>query len=485
MEAEKKVIIVRFSGELSIKPDAEKYQAIERLCKQISLRLSEKNVFIAITHFHDRFQIKVSEQEVQSVCAVLDRSFGVGNYSLVDFQCSSKEEQILRLVPNYQDQFSGAEFRVRVKRSGQHSYSSMDLEKKAGAILGKTAKVNLSFPQKVLHIEVINEEAFLYSEKRKGPGGLPPHKRERALVLMSGGFDSAVAAWMLMKRGVCVDYLFCNMGGKSTERQTLQIAKVLSDLWNPDPIAKFISLDFTDSIEDIKKHSSLTYRQILLKCKMYEAASNVSKILGCYAIVTGEALGQVSSQSLQNLRAIDLSTRVSVLRPCIGMDKQEIIKKAYEIGTGVLSAKVLELCGITQGKAVRKANPSKTDEYLQSLDQSLIEKAIQERTEILLKDVDGKMLQSEYLFVDEISEGYEVIDCRTQKEFSQWHYAGARNLSLRELLANLKSLNKKKKYVLYCSFGTQTPVAAEIMQQSGFQAYAFKGGIGKLRSLQK
>ena len=143
------------------------------------------------------------------------------------------------------------------------------------------------------------------------------------------------------------------------------------------------------------------------------------------------------------------------------------------------------MCGITQGKAVRKANPSKTDEYLQSLDQSLIEKAIQERTEILLKDVDGKMLQSEYLFVDEISEGYEVIDCRTKKEFSQWHYAGARNLSLRELLANLKSLNKKKKYVLYCSFGTQTPVAAEIMQQSGFQAYAFKGGIGKLRSLQK
>lgn len=477
-------IIIRLSGEVSLKTGKDRNQSIDRIIVQIDAHmLDKKDITYSIESSFNYLTLFTSDPK--ATAPVLDKIFGVANYSVIDTVCSNDLEDIKSHMPQYKDLVEGKAFRVSAKRTGAQSYKSTDLERQAGGVLNQWGNVNLSNPEVTVHIHVENKKAFIFSEKVKGAGGLPPSNKERALVLMSGGFDSAVAAWQMLKRGVACDFLFCNMGGKSTERQCLQVTKVLVDLWAPSTKARFFSVDFNPVIEEIKKISDPGYRQILLKREMYRVAERVQKKTSAMGIVTGESLGQVSSQSLQNLRTIDHSVNSLILRPLIGMDKMDIIDIAYKIGTGILSAKVVELCGITKGKAVRKSQPKKVVELEAEISREPTLQSLENLKEIKLAEVSGKELQSEYLYVDRIEQGYEVIDCRPHYEYKSWHYPNSINIDLPELLKKYKKLDKNKKYVLYCAFGSQTPVLAEIMQQSGFQAYAFQGGIRKVRALTK
>lgn len=471
--------IIRYSGELSLKKGRERMQAIAKIIRQISTQLDKQSVEYSYEKYFNYILLTSSDLNLTKSC--LKKCFGVNSFSLVEVICESDLELIKSKVLIFKDYIKDREFRVKAKRTGNQNYSSVELEKQAGAVLAPFGKVKLRDPERVVNIDVIDDKAFLYGEKLKGPGGLPPSNKERALVLMSGGFDSAVAAWKTLKRGVACDFLFCNMGGKSTERQCLQVTKVLVDLWGPSTKARFYSIDFNPVIDEIKKISDPGYRQILLKRQMYRAADRILKQSGCMAIVSGECIGQVSSQSLQNLRSIDACTNALFLRPLIGDDKLEIMEIAYKIGTGILSEKVTELCGITQGKAVLKSSQRKIASLEKEIDIECYMKSVDEKNIFDIDNVEGKDLQANYLFVDEISEEAQAIDCRQSYEFAAWHYPGAVHRELKDLLTNFKDLDKNKTYVLYCSFGSQTPLAAEILQQSGYQAYAFAGGIRKLK----
>jgi thiamine biosynthesis protein ThiI len=471
--------IIRYSGELSLKKGRERMQAIAKIIRQISTQLDKHSVEYSYEKYFNYIQLNSSDLNFTKAC--LKKCFGVNSFSLVEEICDADIEVIKSKMSIFEDYVKDHEFRVKAKRTGSHNYSSVELEKQAGAVLAKWGKVKLKDPEKIVNIDVINQKAFLYGKKLKGPGGLPPSNKERALVLMSGGFDSAVAAWKTLKRGVACDFLFCNMGGKATERQCLQVTKVLVDLWGPSTKARFYSIDFNPVIDEIKKISDPGYRQILLKRQMYRAADRILKQSGCMAIVSGECIGQVSSQSLQNLRSIDACTNALFLRPLIGDDKLEIMDIAYKIGTGILSEKVTELCGITQGKAVLKSSQKKIGSLEKEIDIDCFQKAVDEKRIFDIDKLEGKDLQANYLFVDSIDANAQAIDCRQSFEFKAWHYPGAIHRELKDLLSNYKDLDKNKTYVLYCSFGSQTPLAAEILQQSGYQAYAFAGGIKKLK----
>lgn len=474
-------IIVRYSGEVSLKTGKDRAQSIDRIIRQVEAHFADKDIQFSIDPAFNFMTLSVSD--VRIACTALNKVFGISSYSVIEHICTNDLEEIKSLMIHYKEKVEGVDFRVKAKRSGSQKYSSMDIERQAGGVLNQWGNVNLSHPEVCVYIRVVNKKTYIFSEKIKASGGLPPSNRERALVLMSGGFDSAVAAWQMLKRGIACDFLFCNMGGKSTERQCLQVTKILVDLWAPSTKARFFSLDFNPTIDEIKKISDSGYRQIILKREMYRSAEAVLKRTNAIAIVTGESIGQVSSQSLQNLRTIDASVNTLIMRPLLGADKLEIINTAYKIGTGILSAKVLELCGITKGKAVRKSTLKKVFQLEQEISREPSLEALEQLKEINLAQLSGKELQSEYLFVEGIDKEFEVIDCRPNYEFKSWHFPKAINIDLPDLLKTYKKLDKKKKYILYCAFGSQTPVLAEIMQQSGFQAYAFKGGIGKLRSL--
>ena len=230
---------------------------------------------------------------------------------------------------------------MRAKRTGGANFKTPDVERAVGRILAFHGKVDLTNPEKVVYIETVNRKTYIFGEKIVGQSGLPFNHRERCLVLISGGFDSAVAAWQMMKRGVACDYLFCNMGGRFHNRQTLQVATVLNELWGRGLRSSFLTVDFHPAINSIKEHIANSYRQVILKRVMYRIAEKVAISLNSKAIVAGDSMGQVTSQSLQNIRVIDQATTFPVFRPLIGQNKEEIIAQSYAIGTGMLSEKVV------------------------------------------------------------------------------------------------------------------------------------------------
>ena len=158
-----------------------------------------------------------------------------------------------------------------------------------------------------------------------------------AVALLSGGFDSAVSSWLMLKRGVEIEYVFCNLAGESYERSVVQVAKVLADDWSYGTRPRLHAIDFGPVLDELRTHSQPKYWQLVLKRLMYRAAEAVAREVRSAAIVTGEALGQVSSQTLANLAAIDPATGLVVFRPLLGFDKSEIIAIAL-FGTPTPSA---------------------------------------------------------------------------------------------------------------------------------------------------
>ena len=185
---------------------------------------------------------------------------------------------------------------------------------------------------------------------------------------MSGGFDSPLASWMLQKRGVQVHYLFCNLGGKAYERSTLEISKNLFDLWGAGSAPGFHTMDFEPLIKEIREKVKPSFHQVVLKKCFYKAAEYL-----CYrnkfdAIITGEAIGQVSSQTLKNLRAIEQGVNFPLIRPLIAYNKGEIIDLCQMIGTYSLSEKVKEFCHISKEKPVTATTPEALQEQFEKLD---------------------------------------------------------------------------------------------------------------------
>ena len=474
-------LIIRYAGEMALKKSGNLQRFTSRLINRIAHNLHKRGIQFTIKQAFSHLMLSVDQKEL--ALNVLSHIFGIGSYSVVERTVESELGAIVEGARDLIPSIEGKRFAVRARRMGGGGLKTPQVERAVGDILSPYGKVDLENPEKTLYVEIINKQTHLFFRRIQGPGGLPLNPRERCLVLLSGGFDSAVAAWKILKRGVACDYLFCNMGGRFHERQTLQVAKVLNDLWASGSRSSFISVNFHPAIMAIKEHISLSYRQVILKRVMYRLAEKVAILLRCRGLVTGDSLGQVTSQSLQNIKVIDQSTTFSVLRPLVGEDKREIMDKAYQIGTGLLSEKVLELCGITKGQPVLNAKYSQVLALEKALNEGLEEDLYRSHQRLDLEKVDKDSLRWPYLLTDRFDPGATIIDCQDTHFKRRWSVPGALHIPFDELLGSYVSLDKREKYILYCTFGAKAPYAAELMQQSGHEAYAFKGGIRQLKKI--
>ncbi|MFQ6047160.1 MAG: rhodanese-like domain-containing protein, partial [Gemmatimonadales bacterium] len=240
-------------------------------------------------------------------------------------------------------------------------------------------------------------------------------------------------------------------------------------------------IDFTEPIAALKDAVTSRYWQVVLKRLMYRAAEIVANHTGAQAIVTGESVGQVSSQTLGNLRAIEQAVSLPVLRPLIGLDKEEIISKAGTIGTAVLSARVREYCAIVPGRPVTNAQPAAARDEEDRVDLDVLREAAAARKTLDLSSLTDADLVAPYLFTEAVPEGAVVLDCREPHHYAAWHYPGAHRVSVADLGVGYRHLEKAATYVLYCSHGVQSAHLAELMQRDGYEAYSFKGGAKRLR----
>ena len=414
----------------------------------------------------------------------LRRVFGIGSLSPVDAICEATLDAIVGTGGAlYAEQVRGRTYAVRAKRLGPCGFSHMDVERQLGAALNADARVDLERPDITVFVEIIDGKAYFFTQRIAGAGGLPTGIQGRALVLISGGFDSAVAAWRIMRRGVEVDYLFCNLGGSAYERLVLQVVKVLSEAWGFGQQPKFHIIDFAPVLDALRGSVDRSYWQVVLKRLMYRAGAEVASEIDASALVTGEAIGQVSSQTIKNLCAIDACVELPVLRPLIAMEKQEIVDEALRIGTAPLSARIAEYCAIASGHPVVACSKTRLDRQEARLDLAVLTEAVSSRKVIDVNAVTAADLRTPYLFVDRIPADATLIDCQAEHLYAAWHAPDAEHHDPDELLReHRRRLEKGRPYVLYCTWGTRTPYLAEVLQQSGYEVYAFDGGVKALRA---
>lgn len=471
--------LLRPVGEICLKSRPVRAKFMREMVRNIEAGLRTLEGEHAVDNQWSRVFVESTSDEAGDLLA---RIFGVSSLSPVACRCLPELEAIVTEGERaLAERVRGKTFAIRARRSGGQPFQSQDVAVELGAALNRYAEVNLDHPDVTVEVEVREDHADMVCERIAGPGGLPLGVEGRAVALVSGGFDSAVAAWQILKRGVALDYVFCNLAGAAHERGALGVVKVLADLWSYGYRPLLHAVDFQPLVEALRRDVRPDYVQVILKRLMYRAASQIADELGAHGIVTGESIGQVSSQTLANLQAIDEVATLPVLRPLVSADKEDIIRQSQAIGTYALSAAVREYCALVPKRPVTAARVGAVRSQEARLDLALLDRLVAKRKLIDVASLADTDLVVPYLYTAEIPAGAVVIDCRDERHYDAWHFPGAVHHELDHLLAEYKRLDREQVYVIYCSFGLQSAVVAERLQRAGYDAYSFKGGAHALR----
>lgn len=473
------LILIRLSAELTTKARGTRRRFMRKLLENIREALRETGEPFEAESQWTRVYVRTG---ARGALERLARIPGLSSMSLVEGSCTAELDEIVRMGTEiFGERVRGRTYAVRAKRTGSHGFSSHDVQMKLGAALNPGAKVDLSNPEVEVEVEIRDRGVHFFSGRHPGLGGLPLGVEGKAVCLLSGGFDSAVAAWLMLKRGVELDYVFCNLAGESYERAVVQVAKVLADRWSYGTRPRLHAIDFGPVVDELRARTQPKYWQLILKRLMYRAAEAVAREARAGAIVTGEALGQVSSQTLANLAAIDAATDTVVFRPLLGFDKSEIVDRARGIGTFEISARVKEYCAIAPGNPVTHATREAAAREEERVDLGVLRQAVSERRIIDLRKVNSADLVETYLYTDEIPEDALFIDLRGAGAGGGWGYPGALQGDYWEVAARIPEMDPERRYVIYCDAGLQAVQLAEQMQRAGLDAFAFRGGTRALR----
>ena len=481
-ESRTQLAILRFSGELSTKARATRYQFTRRLLHNLRDALESQGIEPSIEVSHDRI---FAQLPPNATADALARVFGVQSISLAERRSAGDLATIVQHGEElFREQVRGKRFAIRARRVGNRhegDVRSREVMRELGAaLLPVSAGVDLDHPEVAVHLEISRGEAFFFSERTAAQGGLPLGVEGRAMALVSGGFDSAVAAWHMLRRGVSLDYVFCNLGGAAHQLGTLRVTKILADRWSYGDRPRFHTVEFGPMVEELKARTRPRYWQILLKRLMLRSAERVARERRSIAIVTGESVGQVSSQTLQNLAVISQATGDTILRPLVGFNKDDIIAAARRIGTFDLSKVVGEYCDMVPRNPATSASLEAILEDEAEIDLGLLERCVDERAVMDLRETDVEQLEIPDLEVEGIPEGATVIDLRSKAEFDSWHFEGALWLDFARAMKAYPSFDRSKTYVLYCEFGLKSAHLAEFMSKEGFDASNFRGGTRAL-----
>ncbi len=246
-----------------------------------------------------------------------------------------------------------ATFAVRAKRSDKSfPLRSSEIERDVGAFLltrlreaGRDVRVNLGAPDVTCRIEVSPGPVLLYARKIPGPGGLPAKTAGKMVCLLSGGFDSAVAAYKIMKRGAHLGFVHFYGTGAQPGESSIHVARELASRLTPYQLTAHLYLVPFEPIQrEIVRFAPEEFRVLLYRRMMLRIATAIGERSRALALVTGDSLGQVASQTLENMVAVDAAVPLHVFRPLVGDDKQEILAIARRIGTYDVSAEPFHDC---------------------------------------------------------------------------------------------------------------------------------------------
>ncbi len=473
--------IIKLFPEITIKSAPVRRQMVRHLAQNLSRLLKPLDASLKIERDWDKLVIHSALSEpaacermhqllvsTPGIAQVLE----VEEFALVDLETLTR--QVLAVVG---DAVQGRRFAVRCKRAGRkHEFTSLDIERAVGAALlasGKTGRVDLGNPEVTVRLEVRDERVFIVKAKHAGLGGFPLGAVEPVLSLISGGFDSAVSSFLAMKRGMRTHFLFFNLGGHAHEIAVKEVALYLWLRYGASHRVLFITVPFEDVVAEILGRVSDSQMGVVLKRCMLRVAERVADELEIPALVTGESVAQVSSQTLTNLSVIDRVTDMLVLRPLVAMDKGDIIDLATRIGTEPFSRHMPEYCGVISKSPTTRAKLARIEQEEAAMNAAVLEAAIAAKRAVPINALADDLQAPVQIPETAVLQSNDVVlDIRHPAERDVPPPGVGSNpclvIPFYELHRRVAELDREQCYWLYCDRGVMSRLHAGYLQEQGY-----------------
>ncbi|MDR0718677.1 MAG: tRNA 4-thiouridine(8) synthase ThiI [Treponema sp.] len=369
-------------GELTLKGgNRELFEKILKRNLSAMLRLSGARVINAGS---GRYYVRCEQDKEDSVEHALKHLFGISGWAKTRI-CEKQPEAVIEACVKEAGllfEKGIRSFKIEARRTDKSfPLDSYKIRCQAGAAVLKALpglKVDVHRPEGCIEVE-IREKAYIYGNARRGLRGLPVGSSGRGLLLLSGGIDSPAAGYMMLSRGMKLDAVYFHAYPYTSEearQKTLSLAKILACYGMG---LKFFTVNFTPIQGRIKEKSPEAWRTVLLRMAMMECAERLARRKGAKCLVTGESLSQVASQTVENISCTQSRLSLPVLRPLIGMDKEDIVRLSEKIGAYKISILPYEDCCVlfSPEHPILRGNPAEAGNLYEALDcDSLITEAL-------------------------------------------------------------------------------------------------------------
>ena len=341
--------MVRY-GEIGIKSEQVRITYERLLVKNIEAMLRENGIqFEGVSRERGRIFVQTSDPGAPEA---ISRVFGVVSVSPVAVTGTDiKEVCDIAATLGREMIGQGQSFAIRARRAGAHPFTSQEIGRMCGdavfeAVKSQNPRVDLTRPDHEIFVEMRENRSYVFSRVIKGVGGMPLGSQGKMVALISGGIDSPVAAWLMMKRGCDLVPVFFNNGLFSDKAYTERAMDTIKKLkeWAPGHSFKVYEVPHGDSLREFIERGNVRYTCVFCKHMMYKAAVAIAKKENAHGLVTGSSLGQVASQTSDNLMLEHFMIDFPIYHPLIGLDKNEIVEIARKIGTFDISIRPASCC---------------------------------------------------------------------------------------------------------------------------------------------
>lgn len=471
-EVKTQKFIVKFFPEIMIKGTKAKRQMIDQLFANIKKILGRVSEDIGYKKLFDKIEVVCPVEFVVEVRQKLLETSGIelvleaiqiDNMTTLDEIKVVVNEKMSHVI---QDKT----FVVRAKRTGQQEFKSIDIERVVGGYMlanNPSSKVDLKNPEVTIKVELIHKQLNIITNRYPGLSGFPIGTQGDILSLMSGGFDSTVASYLTMKRGLKTHFIFFNLGGIAHEIGVKQVALYLWNRFGSSHRVTFTSVPFEDVVTEIFNSTSQSYMGVTLKRLMLMASEKIADRLKIDALLTGESVAQVSSQTLRNLALIDQVTNKLVLRPLCTMNKPQIIDIANEIGTRKFAEAMPEYCGVISKNPITHGSFDRMEKEAKKFNYEVLDKAVETAVQINVDEIVADVNNIGAVeIVNDISSGnYTVIDIRQNDECIST-CCETLKIPFYKLKSQFEKLPQDKEYLFYCDKGILSQLHAQYLIDS-------------------
>lgn len=464
--------ILKLFPEIMIKGSSAKRQMVGQLYTNLLSILGRIDSNIKVKKFSDKMEVVAPLDVLPEVRQKLLDTSGIEQIlEALQFDDMDSLDKIKEKVGELvSDSLDGKTFVVRAKRTGKHSFNSVELERTVGGYLlahSDAKSVDLKHAELTVRLELMQNQLNIITTHYKGLSGFPIGTQGDIISLMSGGFDSTVASYLTMKRGIKTHFVFFNLGGNAHEIGVKQVAFYLWNKFGSSHKVKFVSVPFEDVLTEIFRSTPPSYMGVTLKRLMLMAAEQIADEMEIDALLTGESVAQVSSQTLRNLALIDEVSSKLILRPLSTMNKPEIMGIADTIGTRHFAESMPEYCGVISQNPITHGSFKRMEKVALKFDYDVLSKAVENAQHIYVHDIidDVNNLKAVEVIEDLDSDDYVVIDIREEAECIET-LCETIQIPFHKLKSEFPKLAKGKEYLLYCEKGIMSQLHAQYLRDA-------------------